>query len=66
MVKSTKVNAKDQRLQGAGIRIVAGTVIVLLVRELGWWTNLYPPEFLRTCCRPVETIGPYALFEVVR
>ncbi len=38
----------------------------ILVGELGRWTNLYPPEFLRTCCRPVETIGTYALFEVVR
>lgn len=36
----------------------------ILVGAFGWWTELYSQEFLSACCREVETIGTYALFEV--
>ena len=36
----------------------------ILVGEFGWWTGIYPPDFLREHCRLVTTIGTYALYEV--
>jgi hypothetical protein len=38
----------------------------ILVGEFGWWTGIYPPEFLDRCCRSLKTVGTYALFEVER
>lgn len=37
----------------------------ILVGKFGWWTELYSPAFLKACCKPVKTVGTYALFEVV-
>jgi 4-amino-4-deoxy-L-arabinose transferase-like glycosyltransferase len=37
----------------------------ILIGEFGWWTELYSQKFLKVCCKPVKTVGTYALFEVI-